>query len=204
MRVKQLKLFGVEVFDVNLSEVVYQDVISVLKNLVKKHSLVIFRNQGVIDGDVQLAITRWFGDVETIGFEQHPKSPSPHILRASNDEEEGFRDFGAAGFHVDGSFMKCPNSHSVYHTIVTPPNVKTAFVHLPQAVRSLKSEQLKRWERLWLLKTFKRIRGFSNEPGFVIHPLVYPHPVSLEKVGFSLNIENKLFYHFYCNFFKIF
>lgn len=45
----------------------------------------------MVCGDRQIEITRLFGEVETAGFELHPKSPDRHILRVSNDENEGFR-----------------------------------------------------------------------------------------------------------------
>ena len=58
--------------------------------------------------------------VEVAGFEQHPRCPDRRVLRVSNDESEGLRDFGVSGFHIDGMFMEKPNSHSIYHIIEVP------------------------------------------------------------------------------------
>ncbi len=58
--------------------------------------------------------------MEVAGFEQHPRCPDRRVLRVSNDESEGLRDFGVSGFHIDGMFMEKPNSHSIYHIIEVP------------------------------------------------------------------------------------
>ena len=84
------------------------------------HKVLIFKNQGVLSPERQLAITRWFGDIETAGFVQHPKCPSRELLRVANDDSEGFTGFGDAGFHIDCSFLKNPNSVSIYHIINNP------------------------------------------------------------------------------------
>ena len=86
-----------------------------------------FKNQGCISGERQIEITRWFGEIETAGFELHPKSPSRLILRVSNNEEEGFTNFGTGGFHIDGSFMENPNTHSIYHMVQAPSHGETSM-----------------------------------------------------------------------------
>lgn len=98
-----------------------------IKSDLSKYKLLVFRNQGTLSGDTQLRITGYFGDVEERGFEQHPKSPDRLILRVSNDEDEGFRDFGCAGFHIDGTFMEMPNTYSLYHIIATPTKGSTGM-----------------------------------------------------------------------------
>ena len=62
-------------------------------------------------------------------------------------------------------------------------NLFSVFVPFREVLESLTKEQRERWNRLWFIKTFKRIRGYTDTPGHVIHPLVYPHPITGEQVG---------------------
>jgi taurine dioxygenase len=55
---------------------------------VRKHRLLIFKNQGIIPPQRYLEIGSWFGEVLST-FARHPKSPLLEIFRVSNDEEEG-------------------------------------------------------------------------------------------------------------------
>jgi hypothetical protein len=112
--------FVAEVTGIDLSAELPETVVETIKKDLRVHKLLIFRDQGVISGEIQLRITRNFGEVEDRGFEQHSKSPDRLILRVSNDENEGFRDFGSAGFHIDGTFMEMPNAYSLYHIISNP------------------------------------------------------------------------------------
>ena len=45
-------------------------------------------------------------------------------------------------------------------------------------MQGLSKKNKKRWDRLWILKHYKCIRGWTDTPGHVCHPLVYPHPVT--------------------------
>ena len=116
---------GAELYGLDLQQTLSSDVIKQLKQDVTKYKLLIVKNQGVIHHEQQIEITKYFGEIETAGFDQHAKSPHRCILRVSNDENEGFNKFGTAGIHIDGSFMEYPNSHSIYHIIQTPPDVST-------------------------------------------------------------------------------
>ena len=73
-----------------------------------KHRLLLFKNDGKhISAEAQLIVSRWFGEVEST-FYKHPASPHPDIFRVSNDEEQGCRNVGRSGWHIDGSFMEKP------------------------------------------------------------------------------------------------
>ena len=108
---------GVEIHDINLSANISSELLNKIKDDLHKYRLLIFRNQGVLSAEKQLEITKLFGEVESAGFVQHPKSPHRNILRVSNDENEGFKEIGTTGFHIDGSFMEMPNSYAFYHII---------------------------------------------------------------------------------------
>ena len=136
-------LFGIEVTGLSLvslfdppesSECIckpdLKTTIEKVKLLVHKHKVVVFRDQGILTGEEQIQISRWFGEMEDAGFEQHPKSPHRLILRVSNDENEGFREFGTSGFHIDGSFMEYPNDFSIYHITKVPDRGTTGYYQL--------------------------------------------------------------------------
>ena len=53
-----------------------------------RHRLVIFRDQGVVSGERQVAISRLFGELEST-FYKHPASPHPDVFRVSNDPQQG-------------------------------------------------------------------------------------------------------------------
>lgn len=80
-----------------------------------------------MSGERQIEITQWFGEVETAGFDLHPKAPDRRILRVSNDDDYGFTGFGTSGFHVDGSFMEAPNNFSIYHMVQAPTQGETGM-----------------------------------------------------------------------------
>lgn len=63
----------------------------------------------------------------------------------------------------------------------------TAFVPLNELINSLSPEMLCKWERLWML---------SDRREGVVHPLVYPHPVTGLKVCIHIVIVN-LYNHVY-------
>jgi taurine dioxygenase len=48
----------------------------------------VFRGQGVVSGERQVAISRWFGELEST-FYKHPLSPHPDVFRVSNDPSQG-------------------------------------------------------------------------------------------------------------------
>ena len=63
-------------------------VIEEIRKDVTKHRLLIFKDQGIISGDRHVAISKWFGELEST-FYKHPKSPHPDAFRVSNDKPEG-------------------------------------------------------------------------------------------------------------------
>ena len=117
---KPLKLFGAEIRGLDLRDPVSDETVGALRRLLSRHKLLVFKGQDVVSGGRQVAITRWFGEVATAGFERHDASPHDAILRLSNDDAAGFRDFGTSGFHIDGSFLEKPNGVAIYHIISVP------------------------------------------------------------------------------------
>ena len=89
-------------------------------------SIVIFRNQGVVNGKRHVEISEWFGPCDST-FYKHPKSPHDDVFRVSNDEHEGCLGVGRTGWHVDGSFQPAPFSYSLYHMAHVPKKGDTGI-----------------------------------------------------------------------------
>ena len=118
MEIKPLEL-GAEVIGVDLKNPVSEDAIKRLKEEVHKHRLLLLKNQGEITGNRHVEISRWFGELEST-FYKHPRSPHPDVFRVSNVEEEGCRNVGRTGWHIDGSFMEKPFNFSLYYMHSVP------------------------------------------------------------------------------------
>ncbi|XP_067677210.1 (3R)-3-[(carboxymethyl)amino]fatty acid oxygenase/decarboxylase-like [Haliotis asinina] len=159
---------GVEIRGINLNDPVSDDLIKRFKEDVHKHRLLIFKDQGVVAADRHVEISRWFGELEST-FYKHPRSTHPDVFRVSNDEREGCRNVGRTGWHIDGSFMRAPFAFALYHMVSVPKSGNTDFVPLKELVESLSSETRQRWERLWMV---------SDRRSNLVHPLIYPHPVT--------------------------
>ncbi|XP_032805439.1 3-((Z)-2-isocyanoethenyl)-1H-indole synthase-like isoform X1 [Petromyzon marinus] len=143
-------------------------VVEQIKSDVTKHRLLIFKDQGIISGQKQVDITRWFGEPEST-FYNHPKSPHPDVFRVSNDPAEGCTGVGRTGWHIDGSFMHAPFAYSIYHIVRVPKRGATVFAPLTDLIERLEPEKRARWERLWMV---------SDRRNRVTHPLIYPHPAT--------------------------
>lgn len=89
--------------------------------------MLIFKDQGIISGERQVEISKWFGELESTFF-KHPRSPHPDVFRVSNVSSEGCTNVGRTGWHIDGSFMHKPFSHSIYHMVNVPKTGDTGKV----------------------------------------------------------------------------
>ncbi|XP_006818383.2 alpha-ketoglutarate-dependent taurine dioxygenase-like, partial [Saccoglossus kowalevskii] len=171
---------GCEVHGIDIGIPQPETVIALIKKDVTEHRILIFKNQHNISPDKHVEISRWFGELESSTISRHAKSPSDDILRVSNDAKEGLYNVGRKGWHIDGSFFPKPYSHALYQMVHVPMDGDTVFVSLNDIVKGLSEEQLARFERLSVITTRPNI----------IHPLIYSHPETNEKVlcihmGFS-------------------
>ncbi|CAK8686170.1 unnamed protein product [Clavelina lepadiformis] len=159
---------GIEVFGINLNEPLTEDIVCAIRKDVTKHRLVVFRDQDKVDGEKQVEISKWFGEIDNATYSKHPSSPSVDIFRVSNNPSEGCTGVGMSGWHIDGTFLDCPYAYSIYHMV--SPAVQggdTMFVPLTQVIESLDRDKRKRWDRVWMM---------SDRRGEVCHPLIYQHP----------------------------
>ena len=61
---------GCEVFGIDLKKEVTEEVVRTIKNDVKNHRILIFRDQGIVPPQRHLEISRWFGELESTYVEQ--------------------------------------------------------------------------------------------------------------------------------------
>ena len=141
----------------------------VLQSVMADRGYLVFRDQGVLSGDEQVAASELFGGQRihsTHGV--HPMAPNKHVFRLSNDQEEGILGVGPQ-WHNDGAFLRAPFSHVAYHIVQVPEGGgATSFSHLGAAFDALTAEEQEAWSR----------RVSINSNSGVVHPLVHRHPLS--------------------------
>jgi len=166
-------VFGAAVSGVRLDEHTPAPVIAQIKADLLAHKLLVFKDQGdAVSAERQLAVSRWFGDVESTFF-KHPHSPHPDVFRVSNDEAEGCTQVGRSGWHIDGSFQPRPFKVQTMTFWSVSRRGQTLFSPLEDVVARLSPGDRDEWERLSVV-TNSPARDGSGLP--VIHPLVYAHP----------------------------
>lgn len=133
--------------------------------------IVVFKDQGIVPGERQVHISRWFGELEST-FYKHPCSPHPDVFRVSNDPAQGCTGVGRTGWHVDGSFQPSPFSHALYHIIHCPTKGATVFLPLKEFLHSLPQDYRWRLERLSMLSDRRSMSTAKK--------VVYRHPVTNE------------------------
>lgn len=175
MQLKTTEL-GVEIHGINLVQqgTFTDEFVEKVKNLVHEHRIVIFRDQGEVSGEKQVEISKWFGILDGTVFEgdplfAHPKCPHPDVHRISNDPKEGCTNAGRSGWHIDGSFVEKPFGYALYHMPAVPKTGATEFIGFKELLDSIPADMRARWDRLWMV---------SDKGKKLVHPLVYPHPVT--------------------------
>lgn len=163
---------GCEVRGLDLQKDVPKEVIAAIKDDVTKHRILIFKDQGVISGERQVEIAKWFGEPEST-FYKHPRSPHPDVFRVSNNRAEGCTNVGRTGWHIDGSFQEAPFGYAIYHMVSVPTVGPTVFCPLTEIIEELPLEQRIRWERLYMV---------SDRRSGPTHPIIYSHPITKKKV----------------------
>jgi len=160
--------FGCQIDGIELSKNVSNEVVKQIKDDVRDHRVVVFKNQGILLPERHLEIAKWFGELEST-FYNHPKSPDRDIFRVSNDKNEGCTNVGRTGWHIDGSFQEKPFSNSVMHIINVPKLGATCFIPLTQLLEGVEDEKRKLWDRLWMV---------SDRRSGPVHPVIYRHPLT--------------------------
>ncbi|TAM92532.1 TauD/TfdA family dioxygenase [bacterium] len=178
---------GVEVLGVDLRRPVTEDVQRSLREAWHHHALLLFRNQELSEED-QLRAARIFGEISTEG-EYGDQNYVSNVI------PDGLTPHGELAFHVDHSWSDNPLRGLMLYAIEAPPagsggetkfaNVKLAYELLPPHVQA-------RIANLQIVHTYPDqnkhvpIPGPDPRPGMPTstHPLVFPHPVTGEKLLF--------------------
>ncbi|KAF6199203.1 hypothetical protein GE061_007228 [Apolygus lucorum] len=185
-QIKPTKL-GCEVRGVDVKTENRPEVIEKIKQDVAKYRLLIFKDQGVVSGERQVEITKWFGEVHST-HEQHPKSPHPDVFRVSNDPEEGHYGIGRRGWHIGGGFLPIPFYYVLYHMPSVPKKGATCFAPLSDIIQRLPAAKRSDWDRLWMV---------SESHEGVVHPLIYKHPITKKEVlCFHLGMTSSFIYDY--------
>ena len=163
---------GAAVRGVNLREKPKEEVLEALQSAMAIRGFLVFKDQGVLSGDEQVAASEYWGGRQmhsTHGV--HPKAPNEHIFRLSNDRQVGILGVGPQ-WHNDGSFERGVFSHVGYHIVrVAEKGGGTIFAHQGAAFDSLPEAEQERWQRLV---------SVNSNSGF-LHPVVHAHPISGRK-----------------------
>lgn len=168
-----LPVLGAEVTGLDLRTVKPDSkLLPVLEREMAARGYLVFRGQGVLSGDEQVAASELFGGKQihsTHGV--HPKAPNRHIFRLSNDQEHGILGVGPQ-WHNDGSFLRAVFSHVGYHIIRVPEKGgATTFSHQGAAHDALTPDEQRIWSR----------RVSINSNSGIVHPMVHEHPISKRK-----------------------
>merc|ERR1719350_1550545 len=94
-------------FSLDGEEPLSPEVVQQIKEDMRVYRVLLFKDQGKINGARQVQISKQLGEIEST-FYKHPRSPHPDIFRVSNDENEGCLLVGRSGWHVDGTFQPHP------------------------------------------------------------------------------------------------
>nr|XP_006818384.1 PREDICTED: uncharacterized protein LOC102802154 [Saccoglossus kowalevskii] len=121
---KPVKL-GCEIRGIDIGNPIPEEVIEQIKKDVTEHRLLIFKDQHNISPNGHVRIGRWFGDLESSFFTQHPKSPLRDIYRVSNDGSEGLRAIGTTSWHSDCLYLPKFCSYSIFHVINVSKEAET-------------------------------------------------------------------------------
>lgn len=91
-------LFGREVLNFQIADRNFGDpqLVQTLKADLDAHKLLLFRNQGQIQGATQVEFSQLLGTIEST-FHRHPRSPHLDIFRVSNNPREGCTQVGRSG-----------------------------------------------------------------------------------------------------------
>lgn len=182
-KIKKLNPIGLAIYNIDIKELSKKSeeldknslekkklnkFIKKLEKLMAKYGFIVFKNQGILDGNELVKASKLWGAKEmhsTHGV--HPKAPNEHIFRLSNNRNEGILGIGPQ-WHNDGSFERNVFSHVGYHIIKTQKNCGTDFSHQGLAYNILSEKEKKDWENMTSV----------NSNSGILHPLIHKHPLS--------------------------
>lgn len=164
---------GLEVRGIDLSEPLTQAEIAAIKELWRRHLVLIFPNQSLTE-DQQIAFTRNFGELDITIEDDKKSSKNPEVLRIANVDESGEklstdhpiqRYFSAltALWHADGSYRAVPSYASMLHALeVTQEGGETCFANAIAAYEALPDDVKARIAGKHMVHAYEFTRIFEN------------------------------------------
>ena len=190
---RALGAIGAEVRGLDLRRTISDEVFAVLRELVMREGLVLFRDQALPSAE-QIGLGQRFGPLEQLDVRAEQEEPTLVVIGNLDSEGEVIRADARhmklisinEGWHTDSSFREIPASFSVFSCVVGPEvggdtfyaNLRRGWVDLPEDLKA----------RLYGLRGVHdygaayRARG-NDEGGMIgydlpaiVHPLVRRHP----------------------------
>ena len=93
-QVSPIPLCGVEVRGIDLKQDVDPDVVGRIKADVHRYRIMVFRDQGVVSGERQAEISRWFGKLDSQTFYKHPVLPTSTCSGSPMTAQKGAQAWG--------------------------------------------------------------------------------------------------------------
>eukprot|EP00933_Yihiella_yeosuensis_P066413 TRINITY_DN7067_c0_g1_i1.p1 TRINITY_DN7067_c0_g1~~TRINITY_DN7067_c0_g1_i1.p1 ORF type:complete len:406 (+),score=64.86 TRINITY_DN7067_c0_g1_i1:126-1343(+) len=175
IKIEALRPFGAKVLGIDLS-VALEDCMKVqLEEELARRGFLVFPNQHALAVSDLIEIASYFGGQEVIGRHVvHPEALHEDVLRLSNKVEYGVQGVGPQ-WHNDGATERSVFSHVIFHVKSMPPEGGgIEIADLAAAFKSLPDHLKEKWRNL------ASVNAYSG----VLHPLVYPHPISKSEVLF--------------------
>ena len=187
---------GAEVFGVDLSAPLPDEVFEACEAAFDRYSVLCFRGQSLTP-DALLAFSRRLGEIKVNAFHQHALEGFPEVLKVSNLRDEqgratGYADAGSH-WHTDMSYTAEPPRRTLLYALEVPqddagePLGPTLFASAAAAYDALDEETRSRIEDLQAVHRFAAKERGVKKPVAVTraqieenpdarHPVARPHP----------------------------
>eukprot|EP00484_Ammonia_sp_Unknown_P030160 CAMPEP_0197028602 /NCGR_PEP_ID=MMETSP1384-20130603/8249_1 /TAXON_ID=29189 /ORGANISM="Ammonia sp." /LENGTH=334 /DNA_ID=CAMNT_0042457625 /DNA_START=98 /DNA_END=1102 /DNA_ORIENTATION=+ len=155
--------------------------IECIRRDIHRHQLLIFKNQApqknfIMSPQKRLQLASKLGKIVSSHY-HHPNAVHRDIFRVSNDGKHGCLNVGRTGWHIDGTFLSRPYTYSMMHIVSVPKRGfgQTAFISTSNAIEHVLHKE-KQFEALRAV--LHRLYFVGTSPNYVVHPVIYTHPVS--------------------------
>jgi taurine dioxygenase len=176
---------GAEVRGVELSDAPAPEVVAALRDLLARHGLLVFRDQGALTQDEHIAFARCFGDI-AISAKADPSRPEivtiVHDSQAPPSENI---------WHSDMSFLEAPPLGAVLRAVEVPDaggdtlfaDMRAAFKRLPENLQAL-LRRLRAEHDVGKWVSESTAATLHESAPVIAHPAVRRHPETGEEILF--------------------
>lgn len=180
---------GIEVSGVDMSLRLDPDTASALRDLWRKHGLLLFRGQQLEEPQL-VAFSRNFGALEIHLRREYLSTENPEVLYVSNMKKDG-RPIGIladteVGWHYDQIYLPKPALGSLLYSVIIPSDRgATSFADMSAAYEALPATTKQRLEGRKAVQSYEAFnRSYSvptndeqrKKTPDIEHPLIRTHP----------------------------